>query len=32
MMPHPERAVEEILGLTDGLEMFKSLIEATVGV
>lgn len=24
MMPHPERAVEEILGSTDGLEIFES--------
>lgn len=28
MMPHPERAVEEILGFTDGLKLFKSLIES----
>lgn len=27
MMPHPERAVEDILGFTDGLRLFKSLIE-----
>ncbi len=27
MMPHPERAVEEILGSTDGLLMFRSLAE-----
>ncbi len=27
MMPHPERAVEEILGNTDGLRVFKSLLE-----
>lgn len=26
MMPHPERAVEEILGSTDGLRLFKSLL------
>lgn len=25
MMPHPERAVEEILGSTDGLKLFESL-------
>lgn len=27
MMPHPERAVETILGNTDGLRLFKSLLE-----
>ncbi len=27
MMPHPERAVEEILGSTDGLGIFTSLVE-----
>lgn len=27
MMPHPERAVEAILGNTDGLRLFKSLLE-----
>ena len=26
MMPHPERAVEAILGSTDGLRLFKSLL------
>ena len=26
LMPHPERAVEEILGGTDGLPLFKSLL------
>ena len=26
-MPHPERAVEAILGNTDGLRVFKSLLE-----
>ena len=26
MMPHPERAVEAILGDTDGLRLFKSLL------
>ncbi|MCK4572950.1 MAG: phosphoribosylformylglycinamidine synthase subunit PurQ [candidate division Zixibacteria bacterium] len=30
MMPHPERAVEEILGSVDGLKVFES-IRATVG-
>lgn len=29
MMPHPERASEHILGNTDGLRMFESLIELT---
>lgn len=28
MMPHPERAVEEILGFTDGLGLFKSLVAS----
>ncbi|MEY8441551.1 phosphoribosylformylglycinamidine synthase subunit PurQ [Lactobacillaceae bacterium 24-114] len=27
MMPHPERAVEGLLGNTDGLRLFKSLLE-----
>lgn len=27
MMPHPERAVESLLGNTDGLRLFKSLLE-----
>lgn len=31
MMPHPERAVEALLGGTDGLGVFASLIEATKG-
>ncbi|MGN1284908.1 MAG: phosphoribosylformylglycinamidine synthase subunit PurQ, partial [Candidatus Limosilactobacillus intestinavium] len=26
IMPHPERAVEAILGNTDGLRLFKSLL------
>ena len=26
MMPHPERAVEALLGNTDGLRLFKSLL------
>ena len=30
MMPHPERAVEKILGGTDGLPLFKSLLKAGV--
>ena len=28
MMPHPERASEEILGSIDGLDIFKSIIES----
>lgn len=32
MMPHPERAVEALLGGVDGLGVFESLIEATKGV
>lgn len=28
MMPHPERAVEDILGYTDGLRLFKSLVNS----
>jgi len=28
MMPHPERAVEEVLGGTDGLELFRGLLES----
>ena len=30
MMPHPERCAEEILGNTDGLALFASLVEAAV--
>ncbi|MFL6291730.1 MAG: phosphoribosylformylglycinamidine synthase subunit PurQ [Thermoanaerobaculia bacterium] len=30
MMPHPERCVEEILGNTDGLGLFESLVESGV--
>jgi phosphoribosylformylglycinamidine synthase len=30
MMPHPERAVEKILGSTDGLKIFHSLVESFV--
>ena len=32
LMPHPERAVEAALGSTDGLTIFRSMIEALVGV
>ncbi|MBF2664985.1 phosphoribosylformylglycinamidine synthase subunit PurQ [Listeria seeligeri] len=28
MMPHPERAVEEIIGGTDGLKLFQSVVKA----
>jgi phosphoribosylformylglycinamidine synthase I len=31
LMPHPERAVEAALGSTDGLVIFKSMVEALVG-
>jgi phosphoribosylformylglycinamidine synthase subunit PurQ / glutaminase len=31
LMPHPERAVESVLGSDDGLVIFKSMIEALVG-
>lgn len=31
LMPHPERAVEEILDSKDGLVIFKSMVEALVG-
>lgn len=30
MMPHPERAVEEILGFKDGLKLFQSLVQSLV--
>lgn len=30
MMPHPERAVEKILGSTDGLKIFRSLVDSLV--
>lgn len=30
MMPHPERAVEEILGFKDGLKLFQSLAQSLV--
>lgn len=32
MMPHPERAIEEILGSDDGLKLFQSLINSKVKV
>jgi phosphoribosylformylglycinamidine synthase I len=31
MMPHPERCSQDILGNTDGLALFESLVEASVG-
>src|SRR6266849_8265402 len=30
LMPHPERAVEAVLGSSDGLVVFRSMIEALV--
>jgi len=32
LMPHPERASEEILGSADGLKIFKSMIEYAEGI
>jgi len=31
LMPHPERAVEFALGSSDGLVIFRSMVEALVG-
>jgi phosphoribosylformylglycinamidine synthase subunit PurQ / glutaminase len=31
LMPHPERAVESVLGSSDGLVIMKSMVEALVG-
>ena len=31
LMPHPERAVESVLGSTDGLVIFRSMVEALAG-
>lgn len=31
MMPHPERAMEPALGSTDGLPLFKSILESMLG-
>ena len=31
MMPHPDRAVEEVLGSVDGLPLFRSLVGTEVG-
>ena len=30
LMPHPERASEAILGSTDGLKMFQSIVESVI--
>ena len=30
LMPHPERAVEAALGSTDGLVIFRSMVESLV--
>lgn len=32
MMPHPERAADELLGNTDGLQLFQGLLQQLVGV
>lgn len=32
MMPHPERAADAVLGGTDGLHLFQTLLETVVGV
>jgi phosphoribosylformylglycinamidine synthase len=32
MMPHPERATEELMGSCDGLVVFKSMLQAAVRV
>ena len=32
MMPHPDRAIEDILGSVDGLPLFRSLVAADVAV
>jgi len=32
MMPHPERSAEEVLGNTDGLLIFKSMVESALAV
>jgi phosphoribosylformylglycinamidine synthase len=31
MMPHPERALETALGSTDGLPLFRSILESMLG-
>jgi len=31
LMPHPERAIEELLGSTDGCKIFESIIESAKG-
>jgi phosphoribosylformylglycinamidine synthase subunit PurQ / glutaminase len=30
MMPHPERASEAVMGMTDGVKILKSLVNAAV--
>jgi phosphoribosylformylglycinamidine synthase len=30
-MPHPERSVEDLLGSTDGLGLFESLLQTVTG-
>ncbi|HEX2786847.1 MAG TPA: phosphoribosylformylglycinamidine synthase subunit PurQ [Ignavibacteria bacterium] len=30
MMPHPERASDEVLGLNDGLKLFQSVVESVI--
>jgi phosphoribosylformylglycinamidine synthase len=32
MMPHPERASEEVLGNTDGRGLFESLVASVVAI
>jgi phosphoribosylformylglycinamidine (FGAM) synthase-like amidotransferase family enzyme len=29
MMPHPERASEEVLGMKDGLKLLRALVNST---
>jgi phosphoribosylformylglycinamidine synthase len=31
LMPHPDRATEEVLGSTDGIDMFASAVQALQG-
>jgi phosphoribosylformylglycinamidine synthase len=32
MMPHPERAADSLLGGTDGLKLFQSILETAVAL
>jgi phosphoribosylformylglycinamidine (FGAM) synthase-like amidotransferase family enzyme len=32
MMPHPERSAEAVLGNTDGLVIFRSIVESALAV